>query len=82
MHDLLNALDLEGYQNSTFTVLGTAVQLVQGRRVEILVFHSKSRLGGVVSRVGILPLGIEAGLRPVGRRSIICRVRDCAGSQN
>ncbi|MGC1890158.1 MAG: hypothetical protein WA709_29415 [Stellaceae bacterium] len=82
MEELLNAVDLVGYQNSTFTVLGTAVQIVQRRRVVIPVFQGKSRLGGIVSRVVTLPLGIEAGLRPVGRRSIICRVRDCAGSQD
>ena len=82
MEDLLNAVDLEGDQTSSFSVLGTAVQIVQGRRVVIPVFQGKSRLDGIVSRVCILPLGIEASLCFVGRRSIICRVRDCAGGQN
>ena len=80
VEDLLNAVDLEGDQNPTFTILGIAAQIVQGRRVEIPVFHSKFRLDGIVSRVGILPVGIEAGVCLVGRRSVICRVRDCAGS--
>jgi hypothetical protein len=82
VEELLNVVDLEGDQKSNFTVLGATAQIVQRRRVVIPVFYSKSRLGGIVSRVVSLPLGIEAGLWLVGRLSIICRVRDCADSQN
>ena len=51
MKDLLDAVDLEGNQDSTDAVLGAAVLLMQGRRIVIPVLESKPWLGGAVSCV-------------------------------
>src|SRR4029077_9368174 len=49
--DLLDAVDLEGNQDSTDAVLGPVAVLIQVRCVVIPVLESKPRLGGAVSRV-------------------------------
>ena len=51
MKDLLDAVDLEGNQDSTEAVLRPVAVLIQVRCVVIPVLESKPRLGGAVSCV-------------------------------